>query len=45
VPYYLEINIRPLSLTIKASILSLETIFSYNLSVSSGASISVVQVI
>jgi hypothetical protein len=42
VPYYLEVNTRLLSFTIKASISSLETIFSYNFFASSGASISVV---
>jgi hypothetical protein len=43
--YYLEVNTRFLSLIIKTNISSLETIFSYNLSVNSGAFISVVQVI
>jgi ABC-type transport system involved in Fe-S cluster assembly fused permease/ATPase subunit len=45
VPYHLKINTRPLSLIIEAGISSLETIFSYSLFASSGASISVVQAI
>jgi hypothetical protein len=42
VSYHLEVNIRFLSFIIETGIPSLETIFSYNLFVSSGASISVV---
>jgi hypothetical protein len=40
--HHLKVNTRPLSLIIKISIPSLETIFSYNLSINSGASISIV---
>jgi hypothetical protein len=42
ISYYLKVNTRPLSLTIKINISSLKTIFSYNLFTNSGASISVI---
>jgi hypothetical protein len=41
-PHYLKINTRPLSLIIEINIPSLETISSYSLFISSGASISIV---
>jgi hypothetical protein len=40
--HHLKVNIRFLSLIIEAGIFSLETIFSYNLFISSGASIFVI---